>query len=173
MLCLAAAFLLPIDPPPLVGAPHSTLVVLGAAQYSGRPSPAFRDRLDHALQLYRSGGVELVVVTGGRVNGDPYSEGGVGVAYLRARGVPEAHLLAEEESRTTSQNLKNAAMMLGHERPITIVTDSLHAPRALDLARGQGLQANANAVQRPHYRWRYRLRERCAHLALLFGYGRS
>ena len=74
--------------------PHPVLVVLGAAQYAGRPSPAFQRRLDHALALYRAGGVRTIVVTGGRRPGDPHSEGEVGVTYLHRHGIPTSALLA-------------------------------------------------------------------------------
>lgn len=125
--------------------PHPTLVVLGAAQYAGKPSPAFQRRLDHALTLYRTGSVEQIVVTGGRRAGDPYTEGGVGTAYLARQGVPQGDLIAEERSRTTVQNLQNARAALSPETPVTLVTDEAHAPRALALARAIGLNANVSA----------------------------
>ena len=125
--------------------PHPTLVVLGAAQYAGKPSPAFQRRLDHALTLYRTGGVEQIVVTGGRRAGDPYTEGGVGTAYLARQGVPAGDLIAEERSRTTVQNLQHARAALRPETPVTLVTDEAHAPRALALARAIGLNANVSA----------------------------
>lgn len=141
-------------------------MVLGAAQYAGHPSPAFRRRLDHALALYRAGGVETVVVTGGRRPDDPHSEGEVGVEYLRLRGVPRQNLLAETRSRTTIENLRGARVMLPPGTPLTLVTDEAHAPRALSLAHALGLTATANPSPlsaRPDRR--YLLRERLALLA--------
>lgn len=125
--------------------PHPTLIVLGAAQYAGRPSPAFQRRLNHALALYRGGGVTQIVVTGGRRPGDPFSEGEVGQAYLGQHGVPHEALLAETRSRTTVENLRFARTMLPPHTPFTLVTDEAHAPRALALARALGLEANVSA----------------------------
>lgn len=143
--------------------PHPTIVVLGAAQYSGRPSPAFRRRLDHALALYRAGDIRTIVVTGGRVPGDPFTEGEVGVSYLRGQGVPSAALIAETRSRTTFENLSNARTSLPPRTPVTLVTDEAHAYRALTLARSLGLEANANPSplsRKPD--WRYLMREKLA-----------
>lgn len=125
--------------------PHPTLIVLGAAQYAGRPSPAFQRRLNHALALYRGGGVTRIVVTGGRRPDDPFSEGEVGQAYLEKYGVPASALLAEARSRTTIENLRFARTMLPPHTPITLVTDEAHAPRALALARALGMEADVSA----------------------------
>lgn len=166
-LLLGSGFLLLLWPIRVAPAlPHATLVVLGAAQYAGRPSPAFRVRLDHAAELYESGSVKTIVVTGGRQEGDPYTEGGVGISYLRQRGVPRAALIAEERSRTTAQNLNYAAELLPPHTPITVVTDWVHAPRALAMARDIGFEANANPSPLwPNASLRYRLRERLALVA--------
>lgn len=156
--------------PPLqlpASAPNATLIVLGAAQYDGRPSPAFQRRLDHALGLYRQGHVRQVVVTGGRQPGDRYTEGQVGSAYLHARGVPSSALIAEERSRTTVQNLENARAQLPGGTPVTLVTDAAHAPRALALARALNMNANVSASPlSPHTSRQYILREKLA----LLGY---
>lgn len=164
-LALALA-LLPAPRAPRAVHPFPTLVVLGAAQYAGRPSPAFGRRLDHALALYRAGGVRTVVVTGGRRPGDPHSEGEVGVTYLEERGIPRENLIAETRSRTTVENLRGARALLPPGTPLTLVTDEAHAPRALSLARALGLTASADASPlsaRPDRR--YLLRERLALLA--------
>ncbi|QLG10910.1 YdcF family protein [Deinococcus sp. D7000] len=143
---LAAGFLvLPGLRVPNAERPHPTLIVLGAAQYAGKPSPAFQRRLNHALALYRDGGVARIVVTGGRRPGDPFSEGEVGEAYLGRRGVPADALLAEARSRTTIENLRFARTMLPPHTPVTLVTDEAHAPRALALARALGIEANVSA----------------------------
>ena len=143
---LAVVFLaLPNLRVPNAERPYSTLIVLGAAQYAGRPSPAFQRRLNHALALYRGGGVQQIVVTGGRRPNDPFSEGEVGTAYLNQHGVPTGALLAETRSRTTIENLRYARTMLLPHTPITLVTDEAHAPRALALARAIGIEANVSA----------------------------
>lgn len=130
---------------PNAAQPHSALIVLGAAQYNGHPSPAFKRRLEHALKLYRAGGVQHIVVTGGRRAGDPYTEGEVGVMFLNKAGIPASALLAETRSRTTIENLRNARAYLPPNTPVTLVTDEAHAPRALALARALGLDANVSA----------------------------
>ncbi|RJF71552.1 YdcF family protein [Deinococcus cavernae] len=163
---LGAALMLSPLPRAQVGQPHSAVLVLGAAQYAGKPSPAFRRRLDHAYHLFEQGGVSQIVVTGGRRPGDPFTEGEVGVHYLASLGVPAKHLLAETRSRTTIENLRNAMTFLPPETPVTLVTDSAHAPRALALAHALGLKANVNPS--PLSRspdWRYLLREKIAFAA--------
>lgn len=147
--------------------PNATLIVLGAAQYDGRPSPAFQRRLDHALTLYQQGHVQRVVVTGGRQPGDRYTEGRVGATYLNAHGVPGRALIAEERSRTTVQNLENARAVLPGGTPVTLVTDEAHAPRALALARALNMNVNVSASPlSPHTSRQYVLREKLA----LLGY---
>lgn len=143
--------------------PHDAVIVLGAAQYSGRPSPAFKRRLDHALALYQQGKVHKIVVTGGRLPNDPFSEGEVGVEYLHAQGVPTSALLAETRSRTTIENLRNASTYLPPHTPVTLVTDEAHAPRALALAHWLGMEANANpSPLSSNPDWRYLFREKLA-----------
>ncbi|WP_027894172.1 YdcF family protein [Calidithermus chliarophilus] len=122
------------------------IVVLGAAQYNGKPSPIFKNRLEAALGLYRQGAAPAVVVTGGRQPGDRYSEGEVGCNYLRLRGVPSEALACEQRSRSTWQNLANI-LPLVKGQPILIVTDEPHLPRALLLAERLGLKAQGFAVK--------------------------
>ena len=169
LLALVAFLLWPIGVPDKP--PHQTLIVLGAAQYSGRPSPAFRVRLDHALALYEAGGVQRIVVTGGRREGDPFSEGGVGVSYLHSQGVPSSALIAEERSRTTWQNLNYARELLPTNTPITVVTDKAHAPRSLAMAKAMGFSATASPSPLwPNVSLHYLIRERIALAAFyLFG----
>ena len=144
--------------------PAPTLIVLGAAQYNGKPSPLFKRRLDHALELYRQGGVKHIVVSGGIGTGDHFSEGGVGKSYLESRGVPARVVLAECSSRTTVQNLENSrALLSSPDAPITLVTDDVHAPRALSIAQNLGLHADvspAPLIIRTEQGREYRNRER-------------
>lgn len=144
-------------------APHTYVIVLGAAQYGGQPSPAFKRRLDHALHLYQQGSVQKIVVTGGRRAGQPFSEGQVGADYLHRCGIPETALLAETHSRTTIENIHYAVTYLPPQVPVTLITDRAHAPRALALARSLGLQANVNPSSLSRSPdWRYLLREKVA-----------
>ncbi|GGJ81357.1 YdcF family protein [Deinococcus aquiradiocola] len=174
LLLLAGAGLvtaLPLPRPHAPARPHATLLVLGAAQYNGRPSPAFRERLDRAAALYRAGGVTRVVVSGGVGTGDRYAEGTVGRLYLARHGVPIADVQAETRSRTTLQNLQYSRALLqdaarpGRTLPVTLVTDEAHAPRALALARASGLNADVSSVPLGSGQARYRLREKLALLA--------
>ncbi len=163
MVSLTVGFVVLPLPKVASATPYPVVVVLGAAQYAGKPSPAFRRRLDHALELYRAGSIEKIVVTGGRRPADPFTEGEVGIKYLQANGVPKEALLAETQSRTTVENLQNARTYLPPGTPMTLVTDEAHAPRALALAQALGLQANANPSplsRRPD--WRYLFREKLA-----------
>ncbi|PYE52870.1 YdcF family protein [Deinococcus yavapaiensis] len=128
-----------------VDRPYPTLLVLGAAQYNGHPSPAFERRLRHALDLYRAGGVKRIVVSGGVGKGDRFSEGAVGVKFLRSQGVPERVLIAETRSRSTLENLRNSKPYL--TGAVTLVTDEVHATRALALAKAVGLKANVSTVK--------------------------
>jgi uncharacterized SAM-binding protein YcdF (DUF218 family) len=148
--------------------PVEALVVMGAAQYDGRPSPAFERRLDGALDLFRRGCAPTIVVSGGRREGDRVSEGAAGVAYLAARGVPASALVAEEEARTSVENVRNAAALVGDAR-LVIVTDDLHAHRSESIARRLGVQAVAAPVRAEGDRMRYAAREVLALLAYRVG----
>jgi uncharacterized SAM-binding protein YcdF (DUF218 family) len=145
--------------------PSGALVVMGAAQFDGRPSPPFARRLDGALELYRAGCAEVIVVSGGRREGDRFSEGEAGVAYLAARGVPRAALVVEGEARTTVENLRNVASLVG-DVTLVVVTDDLHAHRTATAAKRLGLHARVAAVAVPSGRLSYGMRE----LTALVGY---
>jgi uncharacterized SAM-binding protein YcdF (DUF218 family) len=119
------------------------IVVLGAAQYDGRPSPVLQDRLDHALELYRADLAQVIVVTGGRQAGDRYTEATAGYNYLRDQGVPDAALLKEIGGTNTYESLAASARVL-LERDLTsvvLVTDGYHAFRVRAIARDLGLDA--------------------------------
>jgi uncharacterized SAM-binding protein YcdF (DUF218 family) len=94
------------------------IVVLGAAQYDGRPSPVLRARLDHAVALYHGGFAPRLIVTGGNRRGDRATEAGVGRQYALARGVPDSAILIESEGRSTRESLRAAAVLLRHARSI-------------------------------------------------------
>ncbi|MEO6629767.1 MAG: YdcF family protein [Aquihabitans sp.] len=119
------------------------IVVLGAAQYNGRPSPALRNRLDHALELYRADLAPLVVVTGGRQQGDRFTEATTGYIYLRDRGVPDGSIRKEVHGRTTYESLAAVARFLGKEgiHDVVLVSGPAHSKRLSDIARSVGLRA--------------------------------
>jgi uncharacterized SAM-binding protein YcdF (DUF218 family) len=122
------------------------LVVLGAAQYNGQPSPVLRDRLDHALALYEQGLADHIVVTGGRREGDLFTEATTGYNYLRARGVPDEALLKEVGGKNTYESLAASARFLRARdlTDIVLVTDGYHAFRVRAIARDLGLEAEVS-----------------------------
>lgn len=132
--------------------PADAIVVLGAAQWNGRPSPVLRARLDRAIALYHQGYAPLLVLTGGSIAGDPFSEASVGRAYAQSQGVPDEAILVEEESRSTSENLRGAWQLLSPRRAFSIlmVSDPFHMARALVIARDLGFQPHpAPAYESP------------------------
>lgn len=145
--------------------PAGTMLVMGAAQYDGTPSPAFRRRLDAAFDLYQVGCAELIVVSGGRREGDRFSEGEAGVSYLAGRGVPWEALAVEATARNSYENLAHSRELV--EGRLLIVTDDLHAYRSQWLANHLGYDdVNVATVRAGGARTAYALRE----LASLLGY---
>ena len=119
------------------------IVVLGAAQYNGQPSPVLRARLDHALDLYRDGYAPVIIVTGGKQPDDAYTEAGTGEQYLLDRGVPASAILMEDEGRDTLQSMEGVAAVAegANVQDILIVSDGFHLFRAELMARDLGLTA--------------------------------
>lgn len=125
------------------------IIVLGAAQYDGRPSPVLRARLDHALELYESGLASRIVLTGGRQEGDRFTEATSGYNYLRDRGVPDAALLKEVDGQNTWESLAASARFLAAQdlTMVVLVTDDYHAYRAEAIAEERGLQASVSPTE--------------------------
>lgn len=118
------------------------IVVLGAAQYQGKPSPVYKARLDHAAYLYTEGVAEKVVVTGGKRKGDRYTEAQTGSNYLGDNGVPEEDIVLEQEGTTSLESLRNV-WELSRERGIdtlVLVSDPLHSERIERIASDLGFQ---------------------------------
>lgn len=126
------------------------IVVLGAAQYGGRPSPVLRSRLDQALGLWKANRAPHVVLTGGRRPGDLISEAAAGKRYLARRGVPHEVMLLESTGRTSLASIQGAADVLlarrdsldgtADARPrVLLVSDPFHMLRLDVLARLHGL----------------------------------
>ena len=117
------------------------VVVLGAAQYVGRPSPVLKARLDHAISLWSRGLAPLLIVTGGIGTGDTTSEGAVSRQYALKHGVPDSAILVENQGRTTRESLGAVADMM-HGRDLDraiLVSDPFHMLRLSIVARGLGL----------------------------------
>ena len=116
------------------------IVVLGAAQYDGDPSPVFKARLDQAEYLYSEDLAPRIVVTGGRREGDRFSESEVGRAYLTQRGVPPEVILGEDEGTTTIESLTNVHDMAADAGidTVLLVSDPLHSERIKAIATDLG-----------------------------------
>jgi uncharacterized SAM-binding protein YcdF (DUF218 family) len=122
------------------------VVVLGAAQYDGRPSPQFAARLDHALLLWQRGLADSVVVTGGKQIGDRFTEAESGRDYLVARGVPVAVVQVEARGSSTFASLESVAKDLVGRR-VVLVSDPYHVLRAQLVASEVGLAADVSATR--------------------------
>lgn len=128
--------------------PVDAIVVLGAAQYNGRPSPVLSARLDHALSLFDDGLAPLIVLTGGRALGDAYTEAETGQSYLEERGVPASAMLLENEGRDTFSSMQGVAALLDGSDVdrILLVSDGFHLLRAELMARHFGFEAYGSAA---------------------------
>lgn len=119
------------------------IVVMGVAQYDGRPSPQLQARLDHVLTLWKQGVAKLVVTTGGNQPGDRFTEARASADYLIAGGIPESAISMEDIGSTTLQSLHGVAEILNSRglTSVEIVTDPYHALRSRLIAQDLGLTA--------------------------------
>jgi uncharacterized SAM-binding protein YcdF (DUF218 family) len=121
--------------------PADVIIVLGAAEYRGRPSPVLRARLDHALLLYRRGLAPRILTTGG-AGGDPiFTEGGVGRSYLVGKGVPSESIVVELEGESTVHSVAAAGEIvrrMGLQSAI-VVSDGYHIYRVKKMLQANGL----------------------------------
>lgn len=127
-------------------------VVLGAAQYNGQPSPVLKSRLDRASDLFSSGSVPLVVVTGGSQEGDVSTEANAGYAYLRREaGLDDMDLRLEVQGESTYESLAATARFLETEgvENVVVVTDPFHAKRATLIAEEVGLSVEVALTSNP------------------------
>ncbi len=125
------------------------IVVMGAAQYNGEPSPVFEARLEHGRALYEQGLSDVVVVTGGRQEGDEFSEAQAGARWLRGRGVPEEALRLEVQGRNSWESLAASARFLEDDGidDVMIVSDPFHSKRLEEIASEVGLEAFVSPTQ--------------------------
>jgi uncharacterized SAM-binding protein YcdF (DUF218 family) len=143
--------------------PAEAIVVLGAAQYAGKPSPVLRARLDHALDLWNRHLASLLILTGGTGLGDTTSEAAVGRTYAKKRGVPDSAILVESEGRTTSESMRAVAGMLEVRglQSALLVSDPFHMLRLRILARRFGFTPYTSPTQTSpispnrEERWKY------------------
>lgn len=157
--------------------PAQAIVVLGAAQYAGKPSPVLRARLDHALDLWNRHLASILILTGGTGLGDTTSEAAVGRIYARKRGVPDSSILVESEGRTTSESMRAVAGMLEVRglQSALLVSDPFHMLRLRILARRFGFTPYTSPTQTSpispnrEERWKYIFSESIkAPLAFIF-----
>jgi uncharacterized SAM-binding protein YcdF (DUF218 family) len=157
--------------------PAQVIVVLGAAQYAGKPSPVLRARLDHALDLWDRHLASLLILTGGTGAGDTTSEAAVGRNYARKHGVPDSAILVENEGRTTSESMRAVAGMLEVRglQTALLVSDPFHMLRLRILAKRFGFTPYTSPTQTSpispnrEARWKYIFSESLkAPLAFLF-----
>jgi len=118
------------------------IVVFGAAEYVGRPSPVYRARLDHAFDLFQRGIAPVVITTGGAAADPSFSEGGVGHDYLMHRGIPDSSLIAETQGSDTAQSAERIAVIMraNHMRSCLAVSDAYHVFRIRKLLEHEGVQ---------------------------------
>jgi uncharacterized SAM-binding protein YcdF (DUF218 family) len=123
--------------------PADAIVVMGAAQYDGRPSPVFAARLDHAIELYHAGVAPRLIVTGGKREGDRTTEAASARSYAIAHDVPDEAILGEDTSRTTLQSIRRVAALMQAEGigSAVFVSDPSHMLRVLRMASDQGITA--------------------------------
>ncbi len=123
--------------------PVDAIVVMGAAQYDGRPSPQLEARLDHAIELWPQDIAPLIVVTGGNRPGDRFTEAEASAAYLVDAGIPESAILLEDAGTSTYESLAGVAALLESRGldSVLIVTDPYHALRSRMIADDLGLEA--------------------------------
>jgi uncharacterized SAM-binding protein YcdF (DUF218 family) len=123
----------------------SAIVVLGAAQWNGKPSPVLKARLDHAAELFKAGVAPMVIVTGSKQDGDRVGEGLAGYNYLKDQGLPEKVLKIESTGTDTYEELSASGLILDHAgqaRRVVLVSSPYHGYRAKAIAEEVGLEAH-------------------------------
>lgn len=150
------------------------IVVLGAAQYDGRPSPVFEARLDHAVELYDEGLADTIVVTGGNQEGDRFTEGYSGYKYLADHGVPEDALVLEDQGTNTWEQLAAASRILGERgsTKVLLVSDPYHSFRLAATASELGLDPHVSPASTGSSLMQLGRETAAVSLGRVIGYGR-
>lgn len=128
--------------------PADAIVVMGAAQFNGKPSHVFKSRLDHAFDLFEQGYAPMIVLTGGGMPGDAFTEAETGVQYLIELGAPESSIHWENTGRDTWQSMRGVAVVLDGMDidSLLIVSDGFHLLRSELMARELGFTAYGSAA---------------------------
>lgn len=137
------------------GRKADAIVVMGAAQYDGVPSPLLRLRLEHALGLWRAGRAPLIAVTGGKQEGDRFTEAAASRRWLTDNGVPASAILAEDRGASTWQSLTGLEPVLhgADVRRVIAVSSSWHVERVVLSLRELGFGASASPVRLQGFAW--------------------
>ncbi len=130
------------------------IIVLGAAVYNDKPSPVFKERIRHAIELFQQGQASTIIFTGGYGDGTSHAESAVGASYAVAQGIRNTAILIETKSRTTHQNLAEAKALMEAARlkSAIIVSDPLHLKRASVMADNLGILAVTSPTPTTRYR---------------------
>lgn len=133
--------------------PADTAIVLGAAVVGDEPTPVFAARIDHAIDLYREGMVDIIIFTGARSPEDELSEAEAARRYALARAVPADAILTEKASRITSENIANAAQIMRQHDLVSalVVSDPPHMLRSVHMARDAGIDAASSPTPTSRY----------------------
>jgi uncharacterized SAM-binding protein YcdF (DUF218 family) len=147
--------------------PADAVVVLGAAQYAGRPSPVLRARLDHAIELYHADMAPYLILTGGVGVGDTVSEAEVGKRYAMRAGVPSQRILIERSGVSSDESMRTVHRLMQARKLHTavLVSDPFHMLRLHILAARLGIRAYSSPTRTSPIRldstagWKFVLRE--------------
>lgn len=133
--------------------PADAAIVLGAAVWTRDPSPVFKERINHAINLYQKGRVRKLIFTGGQGNPGEPTEASAARDYALQSGVPASDILIEDKSHTTFENILNAKQLADTQglRTVLIVSDPLHMKRAMTMARDAGLEAHPSPTPSTRY----------------------
>lgn len=151
--------------------PADAIVVFGAAEYVGHPSPVYRARLDHAYDLFQRGLAPVIITTGGAGKDPHYSEGQVGRDYLEARGIPDVNLIAETQGGNTDESTQRVAVIM-HANAMhsgLLVSDAYHLYRAKQMMAREGVTVYisprpGSIPKTPFARWMAALRESSSYM---------
>jgi uncharacterized SAM-binding protein YcdF (DUF218 family) len=138
--------------------PADVIVVFGAAEYDGRPSPVYKARLDHAVELYHRGLAPMVITTGGGGADPQFTEGEVGREYLKAHGIPDDVLIAETQSRDTAESARRVStiMRANGMHACLAVSDGYHIFRIKHMLGREGMTVYGapRANSKPQSLWK-------------------
>ncbi len=128
--------------------PAGAIMVMGAAEYNGKPSPDLQARLDEAVKLFRKGYSAVIMVTGGKEKGDAYTESEASTSYLVMQGIPAADIL-QAGGNNTYENVSDAAPILlaRHDTTVLVTTDPFHEDRSMAISSSFGLTPSATPTQ--------------------------